>query len=50
MLKKAHECPVPKAPGIIGRILGFQDGDSREEQLRPEVITPKEYKARDNKS
>ena len=48
MLKKAHECPVPKPPGIIGRILGFQDDDSRKEQPRPEVITQKESKARDD--
>ena len=29
MLKKAHECPVPKPKGIIGRLLGFEDKDQK---------------------
>ena len=29
MVKKAHECPVPKPKGIIGRVLGFQDKDEK---------------------
>lgn len=41
MRKKAHECPVPKPPGIIGRVLGFKSEDSGEEQSRPRVVTQK---------
>ena len=39
MRKKAHECPVPKPPGVIGRILGFNVEDREEEQSRPRVVT-----------
>lgn len=41
MRKKAHECPVPKPPGIIGRVLGLKSEDSGEEQSRPRVVTQK---------
>ena len=41
MRKKAHECPVPKPPGIIGRVLGFKSEDSGKEQSRPRVVTQK---------
>ena len=28
--KEAHECPVPKPGGVLGRLLGFQqDGDRK---------------------
>ena len=39
MRKKAHECPVPKPPGVIGRILGFNVEDREEVQSRPRVVT-----------
>ena len=32
MARRAHECPVPKPKGLIGRIFGFEDsgrGDNR---------------------
>lgn len=48
MRKKAHECPVPKPPGIIGRLLGFKSEDSGEEQPRPRIVTQKASKAREN--
>lgn len=41
MRKKAHECPVPKPPGIIGRVLGFKGGDCDQEQSRPLLVTQK---------
>ena len=44
MRKKAHECPVPKPPGIIGRLLGFKSEDSTEEEPRPQVVTHREPK------
>ena len=44
MRKKAHECPVPKPPGIIGRVLGFKSEDSTEEEPRPRVVTHREPK------
>lgn len=50
MRKKAHECPVPKPPGIIGRVLGFKDEDSGEEQSRPRVVTQKTPKIRKDDS
>lgn len=50
MRKKAHECPVPKPPGIVGRLLGFKGEDSREEQPRPRVVTQKASKVRENDS
>ena len=50
MRKKAHECPVPKPPGIIGRLLGFKGEDSREEKPRPRVVTQKASKAREHDS
>lgn len=50
MRKKAHECPVPKPPGIIGRLLGFKGEDSREEQPRPRIVTPKASEVRENDS
>lgn len=48
MRKKAHECPVPKPPGIIGRVLGFQGEDSRGEQSRPQIVTQKVSKTRED--
>ena len=27
MMQKAHECPVPKPKGFIGRVLGFENKD-----------------------
>ena len=33
MRKAAHECPVPKPRGIIGKALGF--GGSQMEQVQP---------------
>lgn len=50
MRKKAHECPVPKPPGIVGRLLGFKGEDSREGQPRPRVVTQKATKVRENDS
>lgn len=47
MRKKAHECPVPKPPGIIGRILGFKSEDSTEEESRPQLVTHREPKVRE---
>jgi cytochrome c oxidase assembly factor 2 len=40
--KEAHECPVPKPGGVLGRLLGFQQdenkqGDLRERSRDPEV-------------
>lgn len=49
MRKKAHECPVPKPPGIIGRVLGFKNEDSKEEQSRPRVVTQKASKSPEDK-
>ena len=48
MRKKAHECPVPKPPGIIGRVLGFEGQDSGEEQSRPRIVTQKTSKVRED--
>lgn len=48
MRKKAHECPVPKPPGIIGRVLGFQGEDSRGELSRPRIVTQKVSKTRED--
>ena len=48
MRKKAHECPVPKPPGIIGKVLGFKSEDSTEEEPRPQVVTQREPKVREN--
>lgn len=48
MRKKAHECPVPKPPGIIGRVLGFKGQDSGEKQPRPLVVTQKAPKMRED--
>ena len=48
MRKKAHECPVPKPPGIIGRLLGFQSEDSRKEQPRPSIVTQRASKVRED--
>ena len=42
MRKKAHECPVPKPPGFIGRALGFRSEDSTEEEPRPPVVTQRD--------
>lgn len=50
MRKKAHECPVPKPPGIIGRVLGFKGEDSGEEESRPRVVTQKASKVREDDS
>lgn len=41
MRKKAHECPVPKPPEVIGRVLGFKGEDSGERQSRPGIVTQK---------
>ena len=50
MRKKAHECPVPKPPGVIGRILGFQDEKRREEHPKPQIIKQKVSEVRGDKS
>lgn len=50
MRKRAHECPVPKPPGIIGRFLGFKDGDGGEEQPRPRIETQPASKVREDGS
>ena len=47
MRKKAHECPVPKPPGVIGRVLGFKSEDSTEEKPRPQVVTHREPKVQE---
>ena len=39
MRKKAHECPVPKPPGVIGRVFGFKGGDGEQEQSTPLLVT-----------
>lgn len=31
---RAHECPVPKPGGLVGRILGFGKVDERDEEVR----------------
>ena len=31
MRRKAHECPVPKPPGIVGRILGFKEAANQDQ-------------------
>ena len=49
MRKKAHECPVPKPPGIIGRVLGFKEEDSKEGLNRPRVVTQKGSKVPEEK-
>ena len=48
MRKKAHECPVPKPPGIVGRLLGFKSETGTEEEPRPQVVTHGESKVREN--
>ncbi len=48
MRRKAHECPVPKPPGIIGRVLGFKDEDSGDEPSRPRIVTQKVSKVRED--
>lgn len=48
MRKKAHECPVPKPPGVIGRILGFNVEDREEAQSRPRVVTKTATEAREH--
>ena len=50
MRKKAHECPVPKPPGVIGRILGFNVEDREEEQSRPRVVTQTAAESREHDS
>ena len=50
MRKKAHECPVPKPPGVIGRILGFNVEDREEEQSRPRVVTQTAAESREHGS
>ena len=50
MKKRAHTCPVPKPPGIIGKVLGFKNEDSEEEQSRPQMVTQKESRAREDES
>ena len=33
--KEAHECPVPKPGGVLGRLLGFQQHeDARDDAVR----------------
>ena len=41
MKKRAHTCPVPKPPGIIGKVLGFKSEDGEGEQPRPRIVTQK---------
>ena len=49
MRMKAHQCPVPKPNGIIGRVLGFKKEDSlEEEEPGPQVVTQREPKLREN--
>ena len=48
MRKKAHECPVPKPPGIIGRLLGFKSEEGTEEEPRPQIVTHREPKVRED--
>ena len=48
MRKRAHECPVPKPPGIIGRVLGFNGEEGGEEQSRPRVVRQKASKVRED--
>ena len=48
MRKKAHECPVPKPPGIIGRVFGYDGEDSGEEQSRPRIVTQKTSEVRED--
>lgn len=50
MRKKAHECPVPKPAGIIGRVLGFEGEEGGEEQSGPPIVTRKASKAREDDS
>ena len=50
MRKRAHACPVPKPPGILGKILGFKSEDGEEEQSRPQIVTQRASKAREEKS
>ena len=50
MRRQAHECPIPKPLGIIGRILGFQDGDNGDERSRPRIVTERPSKGREDKS
>lgn len=48
MKKKAHACPVPKPPGVIGRILGFKSEDRKEDESSPRVVTQKASKVRED--
>lgn len=41
MRKRAHECPVPKPPKIIGRVLGLKSEDGGEELSGPTKVTRK---------
>ena len=41
MKKRAHTCPVPKPPGIIGKVLGFKNEDDEGEQSGPRIVTQK---------
>ena len=50
MRRQAHECPIPKPPGIIGRIFGFKDEDNGDERLRPRIVTERPSKGREDKS
>ena len=49
MRKKAHGCPVPRPPGIIGRLLGFQSEDSGEAPSRPRIVTQRASRQREDK-
>lgn len=41
LLKKAHECPVPKPSGLVGEVLGFQKSQKgrREARSPPQMET-----------
>lgn len=37
MRKAAHECPVPKPPGILGELLGFRRSEAAQSDTRQDA-------------
>ena len=48
MRKRAHECPVPKPPGAIGRVLGFKNEEDAAEQSRSRTESQETSKVRED--
>ena len=47
MRRKAHECPVPKPRGVLGRVLGFSEGPPPSKERRAPVQVVKDERRPD---